>query len=777
MRWRLIAIIIVPAVAALVMGGLQVAGSMRQADQYQLVMDRAQLGETIYELIHNLSAERDQAVRYISASRAETRLASLQRAFGRVDTIVATVTTQAARLDPPSEPAGRIVARLEQLPLVRDLVLTSELPALSAMARYDDLVTVLQEFNQEIARDSPEGQIKNTTLALAALSRAKDQAARLRSVMTGVLLAGELRPAQLNVLIGAQARVEGEVATYRQLATVEQRQLYHDTVTGQKIDQAELYRMVALTQAENGRTILDLVPGSSRDAELWSEAACAKVDAMRLLEQRLMQSIHVHTLALRSQAHRDGGIAALATGAMILLVLLVALAMARSLVRPLRRLRSEALQIANERLPETVRMLREHGEHAAPPVEPIGVHGDDEVGDLARAFDEVHREAVRLAQEEAGVRANVNAMFVNLSRRSQALVERQITLIDSLEQGEWQPDTLTKLDLLATRMRRNGDNLLVLAGQDPVRRWTQPVRLSDIAVAVLEELEDSERVSAHMPDGVAVSGEAANDLVHLLAELAENALAYSPLASPVTMAGSRFDGGGIMVALSDVGIGMTPDEVLQANQRLAHAAAMDVTASRRMGHFVVARLARRHRIRVQVRANEEGGLTALVLLPSALLTSPVEGGLRVRLRPRVRPVTPPWPPDTTAGLADLSLPLGAHPLVPEPGGSEDDFLPIFASVQSAWFGADGEWGSAKTDEGWNAAAVVGNPVKDPPTAAGLPKRVPKANLVPGSAPSGAMPRGVTPTPTHAPASLVRSRLNSFQEGVRAAKADISEGRL
>ena len=191
---------------------------------------------------------------------------------------------------------------------------------------------------------------------------------------------------------------------------------------------------------------------------------------------------------------------------------------------------------------------------------PIGVDTHDEIGEVARAFDEVHREAVRLAGEEARLRSNVNAMFVNLSRRSQTLVERQITLIDGLEQGEQDEQrlgNLFKLDHLATRMRRNSENLLVLAGQDPPRRWSQPVKLVDVARASLSEVENYERVVLQVPDGVSVAGQAVNDVIHLLAELVENALSFSPRETRVTVSGSRIDGGGVMLSITDSGIGMT----------------------------------------------------------------------------------------------------------------------------------------------------------------------------------------------------------------------------
>src|SRR5690606_3413175 len=186
---------------------------------------------------------------------------------------------------------------------------------------------------------------------------------------------------------------------------------------------------------------------------------------------------------------------------------------------------------------------------------------------------------------------------------------------------------LFKLDHLATRMRRNSENLLVLAGQDPPRRWSQPVKLVDVARASLSEVENYERVVLHVPDGVSIAGQAVNDVIHLLAELVENALSFSPRETRVTLSGSRIDGGGVMMSITDSGIGMTAEELAQANERLTDTPGMDVAVSRRMGLYVVSRLAHRHGIRVQLRPHASGGLTAMVLIPESLLAqSPTLAG-------------------------------------------------------------------------------------------------------------------------------------------------------
>ena len=331
---------------------------------------------------------------------------------------------------------------------------------------------------------------------------------------------------------------------------------------------------------------------------------------------------------MRPRCTRSALTAAIVVGAAVLLVLALALfltvVVGRSMVRPLRRLRAGALEVAG-RPAAGHGPADERGRRAAArfDVAPIDVDSSDEIGEVARAFDQVHREALRLAANEAALRGNVNAMFVNLSRRSQSLVERQIRLIDDLEQGEQDPERLSNLfqmDHLATRMRRNSENLLVLAGHEVSRRWNQPVALVDVLRAAVSEIEQYERVSMNVQPGISVRGQAVNDVVHLVAELVENATSFSSAETPVTVSGHLLNSGGVLLDISDQGVGMGAEEMAHANWRLDNPPVVDVAVSRRMGLFVVARLAARHGIRVRLRPATTGGLTALVWLPDETVT-------------------------------------------------------------------------------------------------------------------------------------------------------------
>ncbi|WP_043657554.1 sensor histidine kinase [Nocardia thailandica] len=310
---------------------------------------------------------------------------------------------------------------------------------------------------------------------------------------------------------------------------------------------------------------------------------------------------------------------------MLLAGLALALAVARTLVVPVRRLRRDALEVAHVKLPDELAVVRGGG--ATPEIAPVGIHSTDEIGQLARAVDEIHEQALNLAADQARLRLQIGNMFETLSRRSQSLVEQQLSLIEELEHDEDNPSrlqTLFRLDHLATRMRRNGDNLLVLAGTVLRRGHLPPVPLSDMLWSSVSQVEDYQRVEiGSVPDGV-VAGESAVDIEHLLAELIDNALRYSPPSTPVAVTVGRAVDGGYLVEITDRGLGMSSQDLQSTNDSLASGGEVTVETARRMGLFVVGRLAKRHTVTVSLRRNsssaQQPGITASVHLPGALVT-------------------------------------------------------------------------------------------------------------------------------------------------------------
>ncbi len=917
LRSRLLLLITIPTLTAVLLGGFRITSSLQSAQSYQRVQTLASLGQEITVLAQALQDERDQTVFYIALGKlggravglstnsavrpsAALELAVIGRALSSTDSAASQVRAMAGRIGgaysvQTQQEAATVLTALGELKDLRNASIKTQLPALVVVQKYTQVIDDVLVLNNEIAQGVGDPTLAQTVRVLALVSAMKEEASEQRAILAAALLQGSFGPGQLAALEAAQSAQQSNLAAFDNSATVGQRETWNRSV-----DQSFVY--LASSEELQAISLQNSVGSLGDDSTTpvdWFGAMSNTIDfQMGSVESGLAAEIASRAASLR----HDAITSAVGVGAAVIFVLVLALLfttiVGRSMVRPLRRLRAGALEIAGLRLPETVRRMSEtDGEGVSLDVEPIDVDSTDEIGEVARAFDQVHREALRLAANEAALRGNVNAMFVNLSRRSQSLVERQIRLIDDLEQGEQDAERLSSLfhmDHLATRMRRNSENLLVLAGHDESRRWNQPLALVDVLRASLSEIEHYERVTLNVQPGIVVRGQAVSDVVHLTAELVENATSFSADETPVSIGGHLLGSGGVLLEITDEGVGMSAEEMAHANWRLDNPPVVDVAVSRRMGLFVVARLAGKHGIRVRLRPAASGGLIALIWLPDEAImqespgtppaphgfesampdaaVGPVAGAampggwgdvgravteqevsaartprfapLRVdpeeaHLGPRVPGARPK--PGVGSGWVAATGPLPAFRTVPRPasegtsepaatgaqpavlgapaagvgayagdqtdygsrsglgGGSDaepdsshevivpsaDDLgegnrLPIFEAVESDWFRrgrqAVGRPGHAKSagngwvsaaDEGWRAAEVVHTPSSGGVTPAGLPKRVPQANLVPGAAAASA--GGSASVPTRS-AAVIRDRFASFQRGVRKGRA-------
>ncbi|MFG1707597.1 nitrate- and nitrite sensing domain-containing protein [Nonomuraea sp. M3C6] len=913
MRWRLTALILVPTIAGVVLGGARVVGSVQSIADYDRTATAAEAAGRIRDLVQAIGLERDTGG-WIGASRAmRKKLAQpLAEHKAAVDTLVKTVSADLDTMDDSYGPrivkaAGQAKNDLSRLPRIRAEGQVDTI-------RYDFLTDTLIKLHDELSLLSDDPQIIGQFRALSALVAAKEEISRQRvQLLQASYDSQRVDAKEVETFIASNARQQGDIATVGAEAGVETGLELSKALTSKpEYVRVQLTKSRAVTLASGrapGARITDNLISARASRQEWFDDNTATVDVLHGIERDLSAKVNLRSQELRESEIRNAIIAGGLILALLLLVLLLTVAIARSMVTPLRRLRTEALEVAGFRLPDVVRQLRVSGDSGVAEVRPIEIEGNDEIGEVARAFDQVHRQAVRLAGEEADLRSNISSMFVNLSRRTQTLVERQISLIDGLEKGEQDGGRLAdlfKLDHLATRMRRNSENLLVLAGHEATRRRSQPAKLVDVVRAALSEVEGYERVQVRVHRATSVLGSAANDLVHLVAELVENAIQFSPSNSHVTVTSSLIEGGGALLSVSDLGISMTEDELAEANRRLAEPPVVDVSVSRRMGLFVVGRLALRHGIRVQLRKGDGAGLIAMVLLPPTLIADgmqqplpqrPAFGGGTVPsqagppaqngsfrsfgsfdsldggparpgpARHSFESPAPQGPFDSASGpgfgsfnsdtgrqgtqgfTADTdggsyrrqppSFDSGAYPSYPgtgsypsgngafqtppsystndvrrpEPAPSvevspmepeQEEFLPIFASVESAWFRrppgeqppqpqsqapAQGEsevrpaqavpsgeeaWRTA-ADAGWRAAAAASKPSLGGITAAGLPKRTPKANLVPGTASQPAQPQHQPQRQAPAPpvsADRVRNRMASYQQGVRRGRQEV-----
>ena len=829
-RARLVALILVPTAAAVLLGGFQVFASTGAAADFARTNQLAQLSAQIGELTHVVSGERARMSWFIARNRPASGLPSVREQMDQVDGVIGQVRISADDLllsvtGRTADQIQNMLNRLDDLVGLREQALDADLLPAASVELYSTVINDLLSVHNELIKGSQDDELFRQSRMLDSLARAKESVSHQQALLTTVLSEGAFSQDQLKRFLGELSREENERKAFADEATAAERRIFDENVNGRSADTMLFLRELVLIRATAGQTVRGLDQGNRDDAGQWFAASNVVVDSMRMVEQRQAAGIVARSEALSADERQRAYVIAGAVIALLVAILLITTGVARSLVRPLRRLRAEALEIAGKRLPDFVQHLRESRDGVVDAeVPPINVFSRDEVGEVARAFDEVHREAVRLAGDEARLRANVNAMFVNLSRRSQTLVERQLSLIERLERGERDDarlGDLFKLDHLATRMRRNSENLLVLAGQEAVRKWSQPVELMDVVRAALGEVESYDRVSIQVQSESAIAGQAVNDVVHLLAELIENAVSFSARDTKVIISSSHIDGGGLMLSVTDNGISMTAEELAEANWRLANPPVVDVSVSRRMGLFVVGRLALRHNIRVQLRRQDVGGLTAMVLLPETLLTV-VPGAVPDASFSRTAVSAPEMMPYQQGPMPSMpsmpplpptpSMPGPGHPSLdmtptPEPSSwfssqftnsvelppapfpaqepvresTQGDFLPIFASVESSWFTKpsftpdrresepDPAW-SSSGDSGWQAAGAVREPARGGTTSAGLPKRTPKANLVPGSAAPAPSPM---PAPPVSPDRL-RSRLSSYQQGVRKGRTELEE---
>ncbi|MFJ6660360.1 nitrate- and nitrite sensing domain-containing protein [Streptomyces sp. NPDC091377] len=380
--------------------------------------------------------------------------------------------------------------------------------------------------------------------------------------------------------------------------------------------------------------------------------------------------------------------------ASLLLSLFVSVRIGRSLIRDLRQLRLDAHEASGVRLPSVMRRLST-GEQVDVETEvPRLEYDKNEIGEVGQALNTLQRAAVEAAVKQAELRSGVSDVFVNLARRSQVLLHKQLTLLDTMERRTEDTEELAdlfRLDHLTTRMRRHAEGLVILSGAAPSRQWRKPIQLMDVVRAAVAEVEDYERIEVRRLPKTAVTGPAVADLTHLVAELLENATIFSPPHTAVQVVGERV-ANGFTLEIHDRGLGMAAETLLDANLRLAETPEFELSDTDRLGLFVVSRLAQRQNVRVSLQTSPYGGTTAVVFIPDALLTDevPDTNGIGFRLdRPRSvkdarrddshrpaltqKPVElPGLPPSLLDGPVELEAPVDLDAIEDFPGGLDGD---------------------------------------------------------------------------------------------------------
>jgi signal transduction histidine kinase len=631
-RWRLAAVIAVPTLIASALGAFLIYGDVNDWIASGRVQHLAELNASVVKLTQALEDERDLSAGYAADRTGNADLINpLKQAQATTSADAQEVFRGAGGVTPGAgyqqgtvDNLNALIDNLNDLPYIRQLVTDSSFQASQVIRVYTgEVIAAANAFSAAVGAGANDADLQGNVATLGALLRVENEMSVQRAVLFAALSspARTFGPGDLGTLGQAYESQQAAQSDFAASTNETELEFFNNTISGSQVDLAEAQETLAEELGTSAPTTPLTAHGLT--AQGWYGNMKAMIGGSRTVADGLVTSITDRANALRSQAAQNLLVTSAVTLVLLLLVLFVSTIVARSLIRPLRKLRADALDVAGHRLPEMVRRLSqsEGADGESVDIEPIGVTSTDEIGEVARAFDQVHREAVRLAADEAMLRGNLNAMFINLSRRSQSLIERQLSLIDSLEQSEQDPGRLSslfRLDHLATRMRRNSENLLVLAGHEVTRRWSQPVPLVDVLRAAISEIEQYERVVLNVQPGIVVVGQAVNDVVHLVAEIVENATTFSPEDTQVYVSGQPLSSGGVLLDITDNGVGISDQEMSHANWRLDNPPVVDVAVSRRMGLFVVGRLAARHGVRVRLRHAQASGLTALIWLPDTV---------------------------------------------------------------------------------------------------------------------------------------------------------------
>src|SRR2546421_2120138 len=640
-RSKLGVILIIPILAIVSLTTVRLVDSGKRALSAQLVASLTALSADLAGVTHELQRERIIAAqviagdasapatydRQIKVTKAATGVYNEHR--GRISRMPGGIADRLNRID----------QQLSTVDTLREQVVNRAVSIGEVVVRYGVVIDDMVGYHGDLVQYTSDSHLADSIRAVAAFAQAKAQAAHEQAIGYAALSSGRLDQQQYSSFLATLTGQEAALRAFDVSATQEQSELVNATITGDAIQLADqVAQLVGRSVGQEGTPLVSA-------ADL-SRAVGAVVDLMRWTEQQLTEELTADAKVLQGSVVRQVVIESIVVLLTIALAIAVAFALARALSRSLSKLRQGAMDVVHRELPNAVarlRDVRELGEASPDEVaaqleDPVRIDSRDEIGEVAQAFNMVHREAVRVAAEQAALRTSVSSMFLNLARRSQALVDRMIGELDAIERGEEDPKRLAQLfqlDHLATRMRRNDENLLVLAGADSGSPRRENALLADVRRAAQSEVELYNRIEFGVVDlDVSVISHAVNDVVRLAAELFDNATRFSPPDSAVVV-GGRPIGDYVLIQIEGRGLGMSQEQMNMLNERLAEPPTVDVAAFRMMGLAVVSRLASRYRIKVELRPNPDGGTITGVTLPTGVLVLPrLRGREPVLTRPR-----------------------------------------------------------------------------------------------------------------------------------------------
>lgn len=639
-----------------------------------------QVGRPLEDTVRGIQDERRRTLVFLADPRASDALPLLRRQRAATDRVVADVKESARQkgirdaLGPDAEAQlNAVLSAVEGLGALRDSVERRTIDRGQALEFYNRLIDPCYHFltglhmTENVSMDQ---QVR----ALAGISRAREMLSREDALVASALIAGRFDAPELRQISDLVANrkllyeINAEVLPPAERRRVEQ---YWASPDSEPLRTAE-NKILAAGPAGAPRAV---------DAERWQEVAPPVLDQLANDSTEMTNRFQDRsTPASRSVLIKAGAAGVLGFLALLVSVF-VSVRIGRELVRDLSRLRKDAHEVSGVRLPSVMRRLAA-GEHVDVETEaPHLTYEKDEIGQVGQALNTLQRAAVEAAVKQADVRRGVSEVFVNLARRNQVLLHRQLTLLDAMERRTENTEELAdlfRLDHLTTRMRRHAEGLVILSGAAPSRQWRKPIQLMDVVRAAVAEVEDYERIEVRRLPRIGVGGPAVADLTHLIAELLENATVFSPPHTAVQVHGERV-ANGFTLEIHDRGLGMPPEVLLDANLRLAETPEFELSDTDRLGLFVVSRLAQRQNVRVSLQTSPYGGTTAVVFMPAALLTdAPETHGSGFRLDRRAdkaigsgRPgdASPRSDKDRRDGVADRSTGgAGPRSLAPVPAG-------------------------------------------------------------------------------------------------------------
>jgi signal transduction histidine kinase len=622
-RRKIVALLLVPLVSLTTIWAFTTVLTGRQASHLSDVSSMMEeLGYPVEDTVRVLQEERRQTLVHLADPRASDGLAALRRSRAATDKAVDRVRGSAT--DPVVRDAmhgdtGELSAMLDSFNGIESLRRSVEDGTVNRSQAFD-LYNRLVDPCYVLLADLhviEDVELDKQYRALVNLARARELLSREDALLGSALIVGRMTRAEVRDVSDLVA----------------QRTLMYDVglpqlPAAERVRYETFWKNAAsapLRVGEEAAVSSGTGPPRGITAKSWDTAAGNVLAELGTLNDqandRYQDRVHPVAVGVIAQAVIAGTLGLVA----LLLSLFLSVRIGRGLIRDLRQLRLEAHEASGVRLPSVMRRLSA-GEQVDVETEvPRLEYDKNELGEVGQALNTLQRAAVEAAVKQAELRAGVSEVFVNLARRSQVLLHKQLTLLDTMERRTEDTEELAdlfRLDHLTTRMRRHAEGLVILSGAAPSRQWRKPVQLMDVVRAAVAEVEDYERIEVRRLPRAAVTGPAVADLTHLVAELLENATVFSPPHTAVQVLGERV-ANGFTLEIHDRGLGMAADALLDANLRLAETAEFELSDTDRLGLFVVSRLAQRQNIRVSLQPSPYGGTTAVVLIPDALLTDDV----------------------------------------------------------------------------------------------------------------------------------------------------------